>query len=67
METLPVGLDSKSSEKTKISSNVSAPGNILPWKTAPSPNNLQKSVKGRDSSGEVSDVQHDTAETLPTE
>jgi hypothetical protein len=24
-------------------------------------------VKGRDNSGEVSDVQHDTAEALPTE
>ncbi|PNY06024.1 phox domain-containing protein [Trifolium pratense] len=114
METLPVGLDAKSSEKTKISSNVSAPGSdsflqtknhavangsrptvnstplslpskkntresrqsfdnsgsnadILPRKSAHSPNNLQKSVKGRDSSNEVSDVQHDTAETLPTE
>lgn len=115
METLPVGLDAKSSEKTKISSNVSAPGSdpflrrrnnvvanglgtkvnstplsppakkntqesrqsfrnsgstadSLAWKSAPSsPSNLQKSVKGKDSSDEVSNVHHNTADPLPTE
>ncbi|KAI5382316.1 uncharacterized protein LOC127110503 isoform X1 [Lathyrus oleraceus] len=129
METLPVGLDSKSHEKTKISSTVSASGSdpfafqrenysseskeavlqrrnnavdnglrpklnnmplslptkkntqesrqpfdnsasnadILARKRAPSSSNPQKSVKGRDRSDEVSDVNRDTADTLPTE
>ncbi|KAK7349184.1 hypothetical protein VNO77_06348 [Canavalia gladiata] len=128
METLPVGLDAKPSEKTKITSNFSAPASdpiafrrencsaegkeavlrarnnveadglkskvnatplslpkkntqeprksfdnsgsntdILARKTAPSPNNMQKTVKGRNDSNEVSDVSHDTSDTLPTE
>lgn len=129
LKTILVGLDAKPSEKTKSSSNVSAPGSdpfafrrengsaeskdavlrtrnnvvadglrpkvnsmplslptkkntqesrqsldnsgsnsdILARKNAPSPNNLQKSVKGRDSSDEVANVQHDTSDTFPTE
>lgn len=39
----------------------------LAWKNAPSPNNFQKSLKGRDSLDEVSDVHHCTADTIPTE
>lgn len=48
--------------------NSGSTADSLAWKSAPSsPNNLQKSVKGRDSSDEVSNVHHNTADTLPTE
>ncbi|KAJ1388779.1 Sorting nexin, C-terminal [Sesbania bispinosa] len=67
METLSVGLDARSSEKTKSSSNFSAPGDILAGKNMPSPDNLQKTVKGRESSNEISDVHHDTSDAIPTE
>ncbi|KAK7389550.1 hypothetical protein VNO78_24693 [Psophocarpus tetragonolobus] len=40
---------------------------ILARKSAPSPNSLQKTEKGRRSSDEVSGVHHDTSDAFPTE
>ncbi|RDY04747.1 Sorting nexin-16, partial [Mucuna pruriens] len=128
METLSVGLDAKPFEKTKNTSNISAPASdpvtfrrencsaeskeavlrtrnnveadglrskvnsiplslpkinthepsksfdnsgsntdMLEQKSALTPNNLQKTVKGRDNSDEVSEVHHDASDAFPTE
>ncbi|XP_027344549.1 uncharacterized protein LOC113857058 isoform X2 [Abrus precatorius] len=63
----PLSLPKKNTQEPRKSfDNSGSNKDILTRKTAPSPNNLQ-TVKGRDNSDEVSDVNHDTSDTFPTE
>ena len=64
---VPLSLPKRNAQEPRKSfDNSGSNGDILASKNAPSPNNLQKTVKRRDSA-EVSDVQHDTSDTFPTE
>ncbi|XP_061359559.1 uncharacterized protein LOC133303638 [Gastrolobium bilobum] len=63
--SVPLSLPKKNTQEPRKSLDNSDNNNA--WKNAPSPNNLQKTVKRRDSPDEVSDVRLDTSDTLPTE
>ncbi|TKY64489.1 Sorting nexin-16 [Spatholobus suberectus] len=68
VNSMPLSLPQKNThEPRKSFDNSGSNTDILARKSAPSPNNLQKTVKGRDNSDEVSEVPHDTADAFPTE
>lgn len=69
LNSMPLSLPIKKNtqESRQSFDNSGSNADILARKSAPSPNNPQKSVKRRDKSDEVSDVNRDSADTLPTE
>lgn len=68
VNNMPLSLPKKNTHQP-IKSFDNSRGNtdILAQKSAPSPNNSQKPVKGRDSSDEVCEVHRDTSDAFPTE
>ncbi|XP_020226194.1 uncharacterized protein LOC109807899 isoform X1 [Cajanus cajan] len=68
VNSLPLSLPKKNTnEPRKAYENSGSNTDILARKSAPSPNNLQKTVKGRDILDEVSEVHQDTSDAFPTE
>jgi len=68
VNSMPLSLPKKNTHQpTKSFDNSSGNTDILAQKNAPSPNNLQKTVQGRDNSDEVSEVHRDTSDAFPTE
>lgn len=68
VNSMPLSLPKKNThQRIKSFDNSGGNTDILAQKSAPSPNNLQKTVKGRDSSDEVSEVHRDTSDAFPTE
>lgn len=68
INSMPLSLPKKNThEPRKSFDNSGSNTDMLARKSAPSPNNLQKTVKGRDNSEEVSEVHHDTSDAFPTE
>ncbi|XP_073226080.1 uncharacterized protein [Cicer arietinum] len=69
VNSMPLSLPTKKNTRESRQSfdNSGSNTDVLAWKSASSPNNLPKSVKGRGSSDVASDVHHDTADTVPTE
>ncbi|KAK7255382.1 hypothetical protein RIF29_28791 [Crotalaria pallida] len=65
---MPLSLPKQNTQEPKKSIDDSG-GNtdIRAWKSAPSPNDLEKTVKRKNSLEEVSDEHRDTSDTLPTE
>ncbi|CAJ1951159.1 unnamed protein product [Sphenostylis stenocarpa] len=68
VNSMPLSLPKKNTHEPIDSfDNSSRNTDILAQKSAPSPNNLQKTVKGRDNSDEASEVHRDTSDAFPTE
>ncbi|XP_047152386.1 uncharacterized protein LOC124824065 [Vigna umbellata] len=68
VNNLPLSLPKKNTHQpTKSFDNSRGNTDFLAQKSAPSPNDSQKTVKGRDSSNEVSEVHRDTSDAFPTE
>ncbi|KAG5026038.1 hypothetical protein JHK86_021952 [Glycine max] len=68
VNSTPLSLPKKSThEPRKSFDNSSSNTDIQAQKSAPSPNNLQKTAKERDNSDQVSEVHHDASDAFPTE
>lgn len=68
VNSMPLSLPKKNTHQPiKSFENSSGNTDVLAQKSAPSPNNLQKTVKGRDNLNEASEVHRDTSDVFPTE